>query len=102
LREKVPAGLRTAHLLRVNRYLDIAMIGMWMASKRAHKTFGMALACANEPGPGGSEEETLSRVRELVAEGREFYRAGDFPPAMARMRAASDLCSLRIIEISGE
>lgn len=98
----VSARLRTGHLLRLCRYLDMAIISMWASSGRAHRTLGMAQACAGETLPSGAEEETLGKVRELLAEAREFYRAGDFAPAMARMRVAADLCSLRIIELAGE
>ena len=102
--EKVPAGLRVGHLLRINSYLDYAMLSMW-AERRARVVMGMAEASVRGGGPGGAEgpdEELLGRLRDLLGEAREYHAADDFPAAMCRMRVAQDLVVLRIINLSGE
>jgi hypothetical protein len=103
-REKAPVALRVGHLLRINSYLDYAMLSMW-AERRARVVMGMAEASVREAGPGGAEgpdEEVLARLRDLIGEAREYHEAGDFPAAMCRMRIAQDLVTLRIIRLSGE
>ncbi len=103
-REKAPAALRVGHLLRINSYLDYAMLSMW-AERRARVVMGMAEASVRGAGPGGVEgpdEEVLARLRDLIGEAREYYEAGDFQAAMSRMRIAQDLVTLRIIRLSGE
>ena len=102
--EKAPVELRVGHLLRINSYLDYAMLSMW-AERRAPVVMGMAEASVRGAGPGGSEgpdEEILVRLRNLLGEAREYYAAGDFMAAMCRMRIAQDLVVLRIIRLSGE
>lgn len=99
---KATNRLRTAHLLRLERYVNIAMIGMWMRNERSRKTIGMALACAGERPPGGADEEMAACIRELLAEARDFYDKEAFAPTMTRLRVAADMCSLRVIELSGE
>ena len=102
--EKAPVELRVGHLLRINSYLDYAMLSMW-AERRAQVVMGMAEASLRGAGPGGAEgpdEEVLARLRNLIGEAREYHEAGDFPAAMCRMRVAQDLVTLRIIRLSGE
>jgi hypothetical protein len=102
--EKAPVGLRVGHLLRINSYLDYAMLSMW-AERRAQVVMGMTEASVRGAGPGGVEgpdEEILIRLRDLIGEAREYHEAGDFPAAMCRMRIAQDLVTLRIIRLSGE
>jgi hypothetical protein len=102
--EKVPLELRVAHLLRINSYLDMAILSMW-AQRRPQVIMGMAEASARRAGPAGAsgtDEELLVKVRALIREAREYYAADDFPAAMARMRVAHDLVGLHIIRISGE
>lgn len=96
------ASLRAAHLLRIDGYLDMAMLAMWTATERGPSILGMAGASLRHPGPDDRDEELLERVRALFAEAREYHDLQDFPAMMCRMRVAGDLLSLRIIEISGE
>ena len=101
----VPLELRIGHLLRISSYLDMAILSMWAVQRRAAVVMGMAEASVRGLGPGGAEgpdEELLARLRDLVGEAREHYAADDFPAAMARMRVADDLVSLRIVRLAGE
>ena len=101
---EVPLELRVGHLLRVDGYLDIAILSMW-GERRAGIALGMAEASVRGAGPGGPEgpeEELLARLRDLVGEAREYYAGGDFPAAMARMRVAEDLVALHVIRLAGE
>ena len=100
--EKADPSLRAAHLLRIDGYLDMAMLAMWTATERGASILGMADASLRHPGPDVRDEEVLEQVRALFAEAREYYVSEDFPAMMCRMRVAGDLLSLRIIEISGE
>ena len=102
--EKAPIEFRVGHLLRINSYLDYAMLSMW-AERRARAVMSMAEASVRGAGPGGTEgpdEEVLTRLRDLIGEALEYHEAGDFPAAMCRMRIAQDLVTLRIIRLSGE
>lgn len=102
--EKAPVELRVGHLLRINSYLDYAMLSMW-AERRARVVMGMAEASVRGAGPGGAEgpdEEILARLRNLIGEAQGYHEAGDFQAAMCRMRIAQDLVTLRIIRLSGE
>jgi hypothetical protein len=93
--------LRVGHLLRISGYLEYAFHAMW-AERRPQVVMGMAEASVRDTGPGGPEgpdEELLERLRNLIAEAREYHAADDFPAAMARMRVAEDLVALRIIEL---
>ena len=94
--------MRTGHLLRVHGYLNMAILSMWMRSPRANVLMGMAEASARGKGPGGSDEELLEKVRDLIRESREYFSEDDFPPAIGRMRVAQDLTSLGIIRLAGE
>ncbi len=101
---EIPLELRVGHLLRVDGYLDIAILSMW-GERRAGIALGMAEASVRGTGPGGPEgpeEELLARLRDLVGEAREYYARDDFPAAMARMRVAEDLVALHIIRLTGE
>ena len=102
MKENVDARLRTGHLLRINGYLNMAILSMWMRSPRADLLMGMAEASARGGGPGGSDEELLEKLRALIRESREFLDDGDFAPAVGRMRVAQDLTALGIIRLSGE
>lgn len=95
-------ALRAAHLLRIDGYLDIAMMAMWAAAERGPLMLGMADASLRHPGPDERDDETLDLVRTLFGEAREYHSEEDFPAMMCRMRVAGDLLSLRIIELSGE
>ncbi len=106
--EYAPEGesieLRVGHLLRINSYLDYAMLSMW-AERRARVVMGMTEASVRGDGPGGTggpDEKVLTRLRDLIGEALEYHEAGDFPAAMCRMRIAQDLVTLRIIRLSGE
>ncbi len=103
-REKAPVALRVGHLLRINSYLDYAMLSMW-AERRARVVMGMVEASVRGAGPGGAEgpdEEVLAKLRDLIGEAREYHEAGDFPAAMARMRVAEDLVAMYTIRLFGE
>lgn len=96
------AGLRTGHLLRVNGYIETAILSMWMRSPRADLVLGMAEASIRGKGPDGHDEDLLGRLRELLDEAIQHYSEDNFPAAMARMRVAHDLTSLQIVEIPDE
>lgn len=96
------SGLRVGHLMRIAGYLEIAIISMWTGSPRAPVTIGMAEASVRGEGPGGEDGDLLTRLRVLVGEAKEYYAAGDFPAAMARMRVAEDLTALHAIRLAGE
>ena len=101
----VPLPLRVGHLSRIDTYLDWATLSMWLGTTRAPIVIGMAQASMRGHGPGGPDgpdEDLLVRLRALVGEAREYYVSGDFPAAMARMRVAHDLVSLRVVRLSGE
>jgi len=98
--ERADAALRTAHLLRIDSYMDIAILAMWTASPRADTMLGMVEASLRGGSPGGKDDEPLVKLRALVKEGREFLAGGDFSAAMGRMRVAHDLLSLHIIRSS--
>ncbi len=102
VKERSDTAMRVAHLLRINSYLDIAIISMWTASPRADTTVGMVEASLRHKGPGGEDEELLETLRDLVREGREYRREGDFAAAMGRMRVAHDKIALYIIHLAGE
>ena len=94
------AALRTAHLIRIDSYMDIAILAMWTANRRVDVLLGMAEASLRGESPGGRDEDLLEKLRALVREGREYLAAGDFFVAMGRMRTAHDLLSLHIIRLS--
>ena len=98
--EKLRAGLRVGHLLRVSGYLEIAIISMWTGHPRTDVTIGMVEASIRNEGPSGEDEDLLERLRALVEEAHSYYAGGDFPAAMARMRVAQDLSDLRIVALS--
>ena len=100
--EKATVAVRTAHLLRINSYMDVAIISMWMQSPRAAVAMGMAGASIKGDGPDGADAEILERLRGLVGEARKHYANDDFPAAMTRMRVAHDQLALWIIGLSGE
>ena len=100
--EKADVALRTGHLLRIDSYLDWAILSMWMRAERTAIVMGMAEASARGSSPDGfgEDEETLERLRDLIGEARHYYGEGNFPAAMTRMRTAHDLLSLHIIRLS--
>jgi len=100
--ERADAALRTAHLLRIDSYMDIAIVSMWTASPRVDTMLGMVEASLRGASPGGTDDDLLEKLRALVREGREYLKGGDFSVAMGRMRVAHDLLSLHIIRLSGE
>ena len=99
---RADAALRTAHLLRIDSYMDIAIIAMWTASPRVDIMLGMVEASVRGASPGGEDDELLEKLRALVREGREYLAGGEFSVAMGRMRVAHDMLSLHIIRLSGE
>jgi hypothetical protein len=102
--QESPLNLRIGHLLRINGYLDMAILSMWAVHERVAVTMGMVEASVRGAGPGGEggpDEEFLAKLRDLIGEAREYYAADDFQAAMARMRVAEDLISLHIIRLAG-
>ena len=97
--ERADASLRKAHLLRIDSYMNIAMLAMWTSSPRVDVMLGMVEASLRGGSPGGKEDELLEKLRALVKEGREYLAGGDFFVAMGRMRVAHDLLSLHIIRL---
>ncbi len=96
--EKANGRLRAAHLLRINSYMDIAIISMWTNSPRVDIMLGMAEASLRGEGPGGADEALLETLRPLVGEARAYLADGDFLPAMSRMRVAHDTLALYMIQ----
>ena len=96
------AALRTAHLIRVDSYMDIAILAMWIGSRRVDAMLGMLEASLRGESPGARDEDLLEKLRALVKEGHEYLAAGDFFVAMGRMRTAHDLLSMHIIRLSDE
>lgn len=90
--------LRAAHLLRINSYMDIAIVSMWTNSPRVDIMLGMAEASLRGEGPGGADAAVLETVRPLVSEARAYLADGDFLPAMSRMRVAHDTLALYLIQ----
>jgi len=104
VKEKIPLALRVGHLLRISGYLEMATISVW-AQRRPQSTIGMAEASVRGYGPGGPEgpdEKLLVELRGLIGEAREYHASEDFPAAVARLRVAEDLVSLRVIRLAGE
>jgi hypothetical protein len=96
------AALRTAHLIRVDSYMDFAILAMWTASPRVDVILGMLEASLRGKSPGARDEDLLEKLRVLVKEGREYLAEGDFFVAMGRMRTAHDLLSMHIIRLADE
>ena len=96
------AALRTAHLIRVDSYMDFAILGMWTSNPRVDVMLGMLEASLRGESPGARDEDLLEKLRPLVKEGRRYLAAGDFFVAMGRMRTAHDLLSMHIIRLSEE
>ena len=96
----VDAAIRTAHLVRIDSYMDFAIFAMWTASPRVDVMLGMVDASLRGGSPGGKDDDLLEKLRALVKEGREYLAEGDFFVAMGRMRTAHDLLSLHVIRLS--
>ena len=96
----VGAAIRTAHLVRIDSYMDFAILAMWTASPRVDVMLGMVDASLRGGSPGGKDDDLLEKLRALVKEGREYLAEGDFFVAMGRMRTAHDLLSLHVIRLS--
>ena len=93
-------ALRTAHLIRVDSYMDFAILAMWTSNPRVDVILGMLEASLRGESPGARDEDLLEKLRVLVKEGRAYLAAGDFAVAMGRMRTAHDLLSMHIIRLS--
>jgi hypothetical protein len=93
-------ALRTAHLIRVDSYMDFAILGMWTSNPRVDVMLGMLEASLRGESPGARDEDLLEKLRPLVKEGRRYLAEGDFFVAMGRMRTAHDLLSMHIIRLS--
>ena len=102
MKGRVDLALRTAHLLRIDSYLDISILAMWTSNPRVDVILGMAEASLRGESPGGKDEDLLEKLRPLVIEGRGYLAAGDFFVAMGRMRTAHDLLSMHLVRLSDE
>ena len=98
--ERAGVALRTAHLLRIDSYMNIAMNSMWTSSPRVDIMMGMVVASLRGESPGGEDDGLIEKLRALVKEGRHYLSRNDFPAAMGRLRVAHDLLSLHIIRLS--
>ncbi len=99
MKERADLSIRTAHLLRIHSYLDIAIISMWTSSPRVDVVLGMVVGSLRGDSPANADDELLAQVRGLVGEGRAYLADGDPPAAMARMRVAQDLMALYLIRL---
>lgn len=99
MKERADLSTRTAHLLRVHSYMDIAIISMWTNSPRVDVILGMVVGSLRGDSPANMDDEILAQVRDLVGEGRAYLADGDPPAAMARMRVAHDLMALYLIRL---
>ena len=99
MKERADLPIRTAHLLRIHSYLDIAIISMWTSSPRVDVVLGMVVGSLRGDSPANADDELLAQVRGLVGEGRAYLADGDPPAAMARMRVAQDLMALYLIRL---
>ena len=93
-------AIRMAHLIRVDSYMDFAILSMWTSNPRVDVMLGMLEASLRGGGPGAGDEDLLERLRPLVREGRDYLAEGGFYSAMCRMRAAHDLLSVHIIRLT--
>lgn len=93
-------AFRTAHLLRIDSYMDIAILAMWTMNPRVDVMIGMVEASLRGESPGRKDDELLQQVRALVREGRAYLAGGEFSVAMGRMRVAHDIVALHIIRLS--
>jgi hypothetical protein len=96
----VPTELRVARLLRVEGYLDGAMLAMWALPERAELMLGMAEASVRGVDLDDPDAETFELLGRLVSEARGHNAGGRFAATMARLRVAGDLASLRAIRLS--
>jgi hypothetical protein len=100
VKERTDLPLRTAHLLRIHSYLDIAILGMWTNNPRVDVLIGMAEGSLRGASPANMDDDLLSQVSGLVSEARGYLSDGEFPAAMGRMRVAQDLLALYLIRLS--
>lgn len=99
MKERSDMPTRTAHLLRIHSYMDIAIISMWTSNPRVDVMLGMVEGSLRGDSPANADDGILVQVRELVSEGRAYLADGDQPSAMARMRVAQDLMALYVIRL---
>ena len=99
MKERADLALRTAHLLRIHSYMDIAIIAMWTSSPRVDVMLGMVEGSLRGDSPANADDGILAQARDLVGEGRAYLAEGDPPAAMARMRVALDLMALHLIRL---
>jgi hypothetical protein len=99
VKERTDLATRTAHLLRIHSYMDIAIISMWTSNPRVDVMLGMVEGSLRGDSPANADDGILAQVRDLVGEGRAYLAEGDQPAAMARMRVAHDLMALYLIRL---
>ncbi len=99
MKERADLATRTAHLLRIHSYMDIAIISMWTNSPRVDVVLGMVVGSLRGDSPANTDDELLDQLRGLVGEGRAYLADGDPPAAMGRMRVAQDLMALYLIRL---
>lgn len=100
MKERSDLPTRTAHLLRIHSYIDIAILGMWTNNPRVDVLLGMVEGSLRGKSPAGMDDALISQVRGLVAEGRAYLKDSDFEVALGRMRVAQDLLALYLIRLS--
>lgn len=99
MKERADLATRTAHLLRINSYMDIAIISMWTSNPRVDVMLGMVEGSLRGDSPANADDGILAQLRDLVGEGRAYLAEGDLPAALARMRVAQDLAALYLIRL---
>ena len=99
MKERADLATRTAHLLRIHSYMDIAIISMWTNSPRVDVVLGMVVGSLRGDSPANTDDELLAQLRGLVGEGRAYLADGDPSAAMGRMRVAQDLMALYLIRL---
>jgi 2,4-dienoyl-CoA reductase-like NADH-dependent reductase (Old Yellow Enzyme family) len=99
VKERADVAIRTAHLLRIHSYTDIAINAMWTNSPRVDVMLGMVVGSLRGDSPANADDELLAQLRDLVGEGRAYMADGDPPAAMARLRVAQDLIALYLIRL---
>jgi hypothetical protein len=99
VKERSDVPTRTAYLLRIHSYLDIAIVSMWTNSPRVDVMLGMVEGSLRGDSPAHAADEIVAQLRGLVAEARSYLAENDPPAAMGRMRVALDLLALYLIRL---
>ena len=87
-----PARRLGRHLLRIDSYMDIAILAMWTASPRVDTMLGMAEASLRGGSPGGKDDELIEKLRALVREGRSTWQVATSPSRWAGCGLPTTCC----------